>query len=139
MSSRLFTLLLLLTSCAGELRLGSRDGGSTGACGCEATQRCLEGRCVDCTANSECAGGLCDVERGRCMVACTEDSQCDSQLYPRECRDEFGPDRCVACRDPDDCSGARSICAGGLCVACDADAHCASGRCDRSRGSCTSG
>lgn len=132
MMLRVLFLVLLGSSCAGELRFGAADGGSdAGLCGAVA--------CVECAADNECAGGSCDIARGRCRQRCDRDPECPVATFPRECSDDFGAKVCSECHEADECPSSRPICAGGLCVSCDDDAQCPGGQCDRSRGVCISG
>lgn len=100
--------------------------------------------CVECTSNSNCAGGgPCVVSIGRCAIGCVkgeeEEEQCPPLYFPYGCRDDFGAPRCTQCRKDRDCAGSRvPYCQveRAVCVECLTDAQCASGHCNIPRGRC---
>lgn len=83
---------------------------------------CVEGACVECTSNDDCAGN----ENGtRCSAGgtciCATDDECEAPMGL--CR----ATGCV-CGEDAGCAGiGPEICSFGACVTCDDDSHCADG------------
>ncbi len=137
-------LCLLALACAGQFRFddGQGDAGPPasadgGGCACADGGACVGGACPQCVRDGDCPGALCDVGRGRCLVACDRrNDTCDRGLYRRGCRDDLGAPRCTMCEDAEGCAPGRLVCAGGLCVECDSSADCDGRPCDRVTGRC---
>ncbi len=92
-------------------------------------------QCGQCTSNNQCASGVCDLELGRC-VECSADTDCAGSLV-------CDPDLriCTTCFDNSHCQEPRPSClrtpTGGQCVLCALDEDCGDGgTCNRDTLSC---
>lgn len=95
--------------------------------------------CPLCSSDSDCYPGTCDHVRGECAapsssVTCSRNADCSNG-------DVCDPasQRCVQCVGDGDCTGAMRYCATAyhVCVTCNDDSQCASGRCASNGDCCT--
>jgi hypothetical protein len=130
--------VVVASACLTEFQFADRDGG-LGCASCAAPfPYCVADRCVECRAATDCPAGPCDVETGRCLIACDRrDDRCDRAVYPRGCReDDQGIARCMACEEDEHCDAGVCDVGRGVCVACRSDAECSGARCNRTTGTC---
>jgi len=133
----------------GDTDVECRDDGE---CTRAEAARCLDGACVACESDDECASvdGLPACEAGVChvcsasnssacvgetphcevasheCVACLDGAHCTSADAAR-CSET---NECASCTNSSDCDSVdgASVCADGACVACTSNAHCEHGR-----------
>lgn len=96
---------------------------------------CTRDRASTCVTNEECETGACDLVTNLCVAMPSGDGGADVGMAGMDgaasevmASDVMTQDSAGTCASNGDCGGAKPICGGGgLCVACGADAQCASG------------
>nr|QAT78119.1 TraA [Pyxidicoccus fallax] len=96
-------------------------GESCSPCG-QSTPHCanLNGRtqCVQCTEDSQCPNGRCDLTDNICR-GCNDDADC-----PDNGRCDTTTNQCTGCNDDSDCPGGACDEPTATCVQCTDDTHC---------------
>ncbi|AGC48755.1 hypothetical protein MYSTI_07483 [Myxococcus stipitatus DSM 14675] len=78
--------------------------------------------CVQCTEDSQCANGRCDLTDNMCR-GCNDDTDC-----PNTGRCDPATNQCSGCNDDSDCPGATCDEPTATCVQCTEDTHCPNGQ-----------
>ena len=118
--------------CVDNVCVGCQEGFDGGVNTCAAPTAICEsvsGRCVGCTADSQCtsaANPICDLTKNAC-AACTADTQCKSKSATLPaCRADGQCVQCTAATAPASCTGATPVCdtTTNACVQCTSATHC---------------